>query len=86
MFEKLTIEDNVNECDAYHAAREHFYSLEPEDICFDCCEYSENCECLQNSTKWGLTMIDSFGAALPYIIAVPAGLFLLVWLDEKGWL
>ena len=46
MFEKLTIEDTVNECDAYHAAREHFDSLEPEDICFDCCEYSENCECL----------------------------------------
>jgi ABC-type branched-subunit amino acid transport system ATPase component len=46
MFDKLTIEDNVNECDAYHAAREHFDSLEPEDICFDCCEYPENCECL----------------------------------------
>ena len=46
MFDKLTIEDNVNECDAYHAAREYFDSLEPEDICFDCCEYPENCECL----------------------------------------
>ncbi len=48
MFDKLTIEDNVNECDAYHAAREHFDFIDV-DICFDCCEYSENCECSENS-------------------------------------
>ena len=32
MFDKLTIEDNVNECDAYHAAREHFDSLEMKNL------------------------------------------------------
>jgi len=31
-------------------------------------------------------MVDSILDATPYIIAVPAGLILLVWLDEKGWL
>jgi len=31
-------------------------------------------------------MIDSILDITPYIVAVPAGLLFLAWLDEKGWM
>ena len=70
MFDKLTIEDHVNESDAYDAAKnfaewedrieamERDFVLEDWEakrICFHCGDRLDNCECSENSDHQGLT-------------------------------